>query len=125
MINGKSRTGGKSETITDNIVRDFFVRYSSDIIIEQQSSSNPIIDKLLANASKRGNGKGYPDFIIQYRKDKNFIIVIEDKADRHCHESETHKQYDRYVVDGVLLYAAYLSKSYDGFVSSTISITFP
>lgn len=113
MINGKSRTGGKSETITDNIVRDFFVQYSSDIIIEQQSSSSPIIDKLLANASKRGNGKGYPDFIIQYKKDKNFIIVIEDKADRHCHESETHKQYDRYAVDGVLLYAAYLSKSYD------------
>lgn len=104
---------GKSETITDNIVRDFFVKYSDNIIIEQQSSSNPIIDKLLRNASKKGNGKGYPDFIIQYNKDKNFIIVIEDKSDKRYHESETHKQYDKYAVDGVLLYASFLSKSYD------------
>ncbi|MBQ7856219.1 MAG: N-6 DNA methylase [Alistipes sp.] len=103
----------RNEIITDNIVRDFFKQYSDDIIIEQQSSSNPSIDKLLRTASKKGDGKGYPDFIIQYQKDKNFIIVIEDKADKRYHESETHKQYDKYAVDGVLLYASFLSKSYD------------
>ena len=67
----------------------------------------------MRNASKKGNGKGYPDFIIQYKKDQNFLIVIEDKSDRSFHESETHNQYDKYAVDGVLLYASYLSKTFD------------
>lgn len=89
------------------------MQHSDDIIIEQQSSTNPIIDKLLRNASKKGTGKGYPDFIIQYKKDTNFIIVIEDKADKLYHESDSHKQYDKYAVDGALLYASFLSKSFD------------
>lgn len=105
--------GGKREVITDNIVRDFFMQYSKDIIIEQQSSTNPIIDKLLRYASKKGIGKGYPDFIIQYKNDTNFLIVIENKADKIYHESDSHKQYDRYAVDGALLYASFLSKSFD------------
>lgn len=103
----------RNEIITDNIVRDFFKQYSDDIVIEQQSSSNPSIDKLLRTASKKGDGQGYPDFIIQYKKDKNFLIVIEDKAYKLSHESETHKQYDKFAVDGALLYASYLSKQYD------------
>lgn len=45
----------RNEIITDNIVRDFFKQYSDDIVIEQQSSSNPSIDKLLRTASKKGN----------------------------------------------------------------------
>lgn len=105
--------GGKSEVVTDNIVRDYFRQFEDDIIIEQQSSSNPSIDKLLRNASKKGIGKGYPDFIIQYKKDANFLIVIEDKADKRYHESESRKQYAEYAVDGALLYASFLSKSFD------------
>lgn len=107
------RNTHKNESITDDIVRDYFKQFEEDIIIERQSSQNPIIDKLLRNASKKGEHKGYPDFIIQYKKDKNFIIVIEDKADKRYHESETHKEYDKYAVDGVLLYASCLSKSFD------------
>ena len=105
--------GGRNEVKTDNIVRDFFLQYKEDVIIEQQSSTNPIIDKSLRNASKKGSGKGYPDFIIQYKKDQNFLIVIEDKSDKCFHESETHNQYDKYAVDGVLLYASFLSKNFD------------
>ena len=104
---------GRKEIITDNIVREFFLQYSDDVVIEQQSSENPMIDKLLKNASKKGSGKGYPDFVIQYKKDANFLIVIEDKSDSIYHESDTHKQYDKYAVDGVLLYASYLSKAFD------------
>lgn len=104
---------GKNEVITDNIIRDYFRQFEDEIIIEQQSSSNPSIDKLLRNASKKGNGKGYPDFIIQYKKDANFLIVIEDKADKRYHESENRKQYSDYAVDGALLYASFLSKSFD------------
>ena len=103
----------KNEIITDNIVRDYFRQFEDDIVIEQQSSSNPSIDKLLRNASKKGIGKGYPDFIIQYKKDANFLIVIEDKADKRYHESENRKQYADYAVDGVLLYASFLAKSFD------------
>ena len=105
--------GGRNEVITDNIVLDYFRQFEDEIIIEQQSSSNPSIDKLLYNASKKGMGKGYPDFIIQYKKDSNFLIVIEDKADKRYHESECHKQYSDYAVDGALLYASFLSKSFD------------
>ena len=105
--------GGKNEVVTDNIVRDYFRQFDDEIIIEQQSSSNPAIDKLLRNALKKGSGKGYPDFIIQLKKDANFIIVIEDKADKRYHESETRKQYGDYAVDGALLYASFLAKSFD------------
>ncbi len=105
--------GGKREVITDNIVRDYFRQFEDQIIIEQQSSSNPSIDKLLRNASKKGDGKGYPDFIIQFKKDVNFLIVIENKADKRYHESDGKKQYAEYAVDGALLYASFLSKSFD------------
>ena len=104
---------GRKEILTDNIVRDYFKQFEKDVIIEQQSSDNIVIDKLLKNASKKGLHKGYPDFIIQYKKDGNFLIVIENKKDKNFHESVSHKQYSDYAVDGVLLYASYLSKSYD------------
>lgn len=114
MNNNNLQTrGGKNEVITDNIVRDYFRQFEEDIVIEQQSSSNPSIDKLLRNASKKGTGKGYPDFIIQYKKDASFVIVIEDKADKRYHESESKNQYADYAVDGVLLYASFLSKYFD------------
>lgn len=114
-INGitQIKRKGRREIITDNIVRDYFNNFLDDIILEQQSSSNPSIDKLLKHASKKGNREGYPDFIIQYKKDKNFIILIEDKADKRYHESESRKQYAEYAVDGVLLYASFLSRSFD------------
>lgn len=103
----------RKECITDNIVRDFFMKYSDDVIIEPQSSADPRIDKLLSNASKRGNGAGYPDFIIRLKKESSLVIVVEDKSDKKFHESTTHKEYDKYAVDGVLLYASFLAKEYD------------
>ena len=103
----------RKECVTDNLVRDYFNQFSDDVIIEPQSSSEPKIQKLLANASKRGNGAGYPDFIIRLKKESSFIIVVEDKADKKDHESTTHKEYSKYAVDGVLLYASFLAKEYD------------
>lgn len=113
MTKNKQQACGRNEVITDNIVRDYLLRFKEDIIIEQQSSLNPSIDKLLRNASKKGGGKGYPDFIVQYRKDTNFLIVIENKSDKRHHESENRNKYADYAVDGVLLYASFLSKSFD------------
>lgn len=106
-------TGGRREIITDNLIRDYFKQYENEAIVEQQSSADPLIDKLLRNASKKGNGKGYPDFMIRYKKDLNFLIVIECKADKRFHESADRKHYGDYAVDGALLYASCLAKSFD------------
>ena len=106
-----------NERITENIVRTHLhndgLFKSKKIIIEEQSSVNPKIDKLLKNASKSGNGKGYPEFIIQYKENTDLIIIVECKADIIKHESKNKDQYKDYAVDGVLLYASFLSKEYD------------
>ncbi len=101
-----------NERKTENIVRRQFERFSN-IIIEEQKSENPKIDKLLKNASKKGAGAGYPEFIISYKDNVDFIIVVECKPDITKHESKTRDRYGVYAVDGVLLYASFLSKEYD------------
>ena len=106
-----------NESITDDIIRDFFTTNSlykeNKVIIEKQSTQTKKIDKLLKNASKSGDGKGYPDFIIQYKENPNLIIVIESKADILKHQSNTFDKFKDYAVDGVLLYSSFLSKEYD------------
>ena len=54
----------KNERKTENIVRKHFNNFLENIIVEEQSSDNLKIKKLLATASKSGNGGGYPEFII-------------------------------------------------------------
>lgn len=57
-----------NERNTENLVRDLLRENgyggADDILIEEQSSKNPKIDSLLGSASKKGSGKGYPEFII-------------------------------------------------------------
>ena len=102
-----------NERITEDIARKHFNSYSNECIIEEQKSSNPKIDKLLKNASKKGGGKGYPEFIISIKNNPDFIIVVECKASIAKHQSSALDKYDEYAVDGVLLYASFLSKEYD------------
>ncbi len=106
-----------NERITENIVRGLLRSngyYSDDnILIEEQQSHNPRIDKLLRNASKGGSGKGYPEFIISFKNDAENLIVIECKAKTSQHESENRKQYKNFAVDGVLLYASYLKNDFN------------
>lgn len=106
-----------NERVTENIVRAHFREDSffkeNKITIEEQVSANPKIDKLLKNASKNGNGKGFPEFIIQYNDNPDLIIVIECKATITQHNSPDKKQYKDYAVDGVLLYSSFLAKEYD------------
>jgi type I restriction-modification system DNA methylase subunit len=102
-----------NERITEDIVRKHFNSCSSECIIEEQKSQDPKIDKLLKNASKKGGGKGFPEFIISIKNNPDFIIVVECKADITKHQSPTLDKYDGYAVDGVLLYASFLSKEYD------------
>lgn len=84
-----------------------------DVIIEEQKSDNAKIDKLLKNASKRGNKNGYPDFILYSKKYPELIIVVEAKADTNKHVSATMDHYAAYAVDGALLYASFLAKEFD------------
>lgn len=102
-----------NERKTEAMVRKHFEGFEGKIIIEEQSSDNPKIKKLLATASKSGLGGGYPEFIIQYKNDPDFIIVIECKADILKHESPNRDKYKDFSVDGVLLYSSYLSKDFD------------
>ncbi len=103
----------KNERKTESIVRKHFEAFLDQIILEEQSSDNPKIKKLLSTASKSGLGGGYPEFIIQYRNNPDFIIVVECKADITKHESKNRDSYKDFSVDGVLLYSSYLAKEFD------------
>lgn len=106
-----------SEWITEDIVREHFKQdplvKTSKVIIEEQKSQTPRINKLLKNASKKGSGTGKPEFIISFTDEPNLIIVIECKSDITKHESKTRDNYAEYAVDGVLLYSSFLAKSFD------------
>lgn len=103
----------KTSAIFRELLRMANYYNDTDVIVEEQKSDNPKIDKLLKNASKRGNKKGYPDFILYSKKYPDFIIVVEAKADTARHISETMDNYADYAVDGALLYASFLAKEFD------------
>ena len=50
-----------NESKTDILVYEHFRQFEDKITIEPKQSSNPAIDKLLKNASKKGDKKGFPD----------------------------------------------------------------
>ncbi|MCK4744609.1 N-6 DNA methylase [Candidatus Parcubacteria bacterium] len=106
-----------NERITENFFRKFVLQdefyKNNKIIFEEQSSKNIKIDKLLKNTSKGGVGKGYPEFVIQFKENPDFIIVVECKADSRFHESKNKNKYKDYAVDGALLYSSFLSKEFD------------
>jgi type I restriction enzyme M protein len=103
----------KTEQLVRNMLKEKGYYDNSQIVVEEQASDNPKIDKLLKLASKGGKGKGYPEYIISFKNNPNHIIVIECKADVSCHESKDKKQYKDYAVDGVLLYSSYLKDSFN------------
>ncbi|NTW30306.1 MAG: N-6 DNA methylase [Candidatus Moranbacteria bacterium] len=106
----------KNEKITESIVRESLRKlgyFASDaIVVEEQKSGNPRIQKLLSSASKSGEGLGRPEFIVTSKADPDFLLVIECKADTKFHESPNRDRYRDYAVDGVLLYASNLSRDY-------------
>lgn len=102
----------KTEAFVRKHLKNLGYYDDSNIVIEEQKSDNPKIDKLLKNASKKGTGSGNPEFIIYHKVKNDLIIVIECKADIKKHESSDHNKYSEYAVDGALLYASYLSKEF-------------
>lgn len=102
-----------NERKTENIVRSHFEQFKNLVEIEEQASDSPKIDKLLKTASKKGGGKGKPEFLIMFKSNSNLLIVIECKADISKHESSNRDKFSDYAVDGALLYSSYLSKEFD------------
>jgi hypothetical protein len=80
-----------NERKTENVVRKYLTKSgyfdNAEIVVEEQKSDFALVDKLLSNASKKGTGKGYPEFIIRSKDYSDFIIIIECKADAKKHES--------------------------------------
>ena len=104
----------KTEDLVENKLRKKgYFDNGSKVIIEKQQSDTARIQKLLSNASKKGGGVGRPEFIIHSSSHSDFLIVIECKASPKHHVSKTLDQYCDYAVDGVLLYASFLSKEFD------------
>ena len=112
-----------NERKTEQIVRSHFEKYNDVIKIEEQKSDIPKIDKALKGASKKGEGKGRPEFIITFNNNNDFLIVIECKADISKHESPNRDKYSEYATDGALLYASFLSKEYDVLAIAVSGVT--
>lgn len=105
-----------NERNTENIVRDILKNNKKQykkVRIYEQKTDNPLIEKLLKNASKRGEGKGKPEFIMTFDEINDLVIVIECKADIKKHESKERDRFGDYAVDDVLLYSSYLSKGFN------------
>jgi type I restriction enzyme M protein len=106
-----------SERKTEKLIRDQFTALGYDVdgvILEEQKSDNPDINKLLKGASKTGKGgKGAPEFIISATAYPDLLVVVECKADIKCHESPGLDQPVDFAVDGAIHYARHLAKRYN------------
>src|SRR5258708_33773675 len=104
-----------NERTTEDIVRRHLQKHGTkEQVVEEQMSDDPKIKKALAKASKTAKGGiGKPEFIVRLKDDPDFLIVFECKADPAKHVSPKGDKPDVFAVDGVLLYSAHLSKSFD------------
>ena len=105
-----------NERITEGIVRDHFKAdpLFKSIKWEEQKSSNKRIAELLKGESKSGGkGNGYPEFIISFPTNSNYLIVVECKAVVQKHESHDRDKAKDYAVDGVLHYARALKDDFN------------
>ena len=113
----------QNESKTENLIRKHFSAYPSEIRIEEKLSDDPRVQKLLKSASKSGEGRGYPDFILHFNDKPDLIGVIECKPDTQRHESSNRDAFAHYAVDGALLYTSYLSKDFDVLAIGTSGMT--
>ena len=105
-----------NERITEGIVRDHFKEdpLFKSIKWEEQRSNIKRIQELLKGESKgSGRGNGYPEFIISFPTNSNYVIVVECKAKVSDHESKNLDNPVKYAVDGALHYAKALSADFN------------
>lgn len=105
-----------NERITEDIVRQHFKgdAFIQSVKFEEQKSSNKRIQELLKGQSKTGGkGNGYPEFIISFPTNSNYIIVVECKAKVSNHVSKELNNPKDFAVDGVLHYAKALKDDFN------------
>jgi len=105
-----------NERITEGIVRDHFKEDAlfKSVKWEEQKSGNKRIAELLKGESKGGGkGNGYPEFIISFPTNSNYLIVVECKATVQKHESKNRDNAKDCAVDGVLHYAKALKDEFN------------
>lgn len=107
----------KKEATTDLWVYDLLKEAKIQDKFTAKGSTIKEINEALQTASKRGTGKvGFPEYVGVV---KNFLIVIEDKADTHKHIalndknliSEDISSICDYAVNGGLFYGKHLAKN--------------
>jgi len=105
----------KKEIITDYWVRDLL--REANIELEPQGSTVVEINEALKSASKSGSGKvGFPEFVGVV---KDYLLVIENKADLSKHiklndknlMSTEHKDIKEYALNGAMFYGQHLAKN--------------
>ena len=124
-----------NERITENLVRDklrelgYYDKTNAIRVEEQKSAIESIRRALVAGSKSGGGGGGAPEFIITNPDQRDFVIIIECKADVKNHASpatsvmiappvqetpeDRAKRVIRFAVDGVLHYALNLSKEHN------------
>ena len=107
----------KKEVMTDLWVYDMLKEIGVQDKFSAQGSNIKEIDEALSSASKKGTGNvGFPEYVGVI---KDFLIVIEDKAnlDKHLFRDENNlisleaKHCIEYAVNGALFYALHLAKN--------------
>jgi len=97
-----------NERITEDIVRNHFYNdllMNSDEIITIKEQKDDKYHYLFKTASKNKKGnKGYPEFILSFKKYPNFLIIVECKSDINKHESKNRDKPQDFAVDGILHY---------------------
>lgn len=103
-----------NERKTEELVRQHLKDHGSKgQILEEQTSDDPRVKRALAKASKSGSGVGKPEFVVRFDSKPDLVLVVECKASVAMHASKNGDQPAQYAVDGVLLYSAHLSKTFD------------
>lgn len=107
-----------NERKTEKLIRSILEKNGFDeqnnILVEEQRSDNPSIQRLLKGASKTGNGgPGYPEFIITSKQFPDTLVVIECKAETAFQASPNLDRPVEFAVDGAIHYATSLAKSYN------------
>lgn len=103
-----------NERVTEEIVRQHLQAHGvPHQILEEQASESPRIVSALRKASKSGDGIGKPEFIVQFPDDPMLVLVVECKASTRKHSSTNRDNPRDYAVDGVLHYAAELSRDFN------------
>jgi hypothetical protein len=125
-----------NERKTENVVRDElrrlgYFKAGSKIVVEEQRSQIEAVRKSMKAASKSGHGgAGAPEFIVSCPANSDFLLIVECKADPKDHisaacnrllaghsvdenDDQLAARLQRFGVDGVLHYAAKLSKEFN------------